>query len=71
MAYEYYKLMDLAHLNTIGRTDGPIEHRYAPGEGWVRSTLMLDYFCDESDVYDMYSEIAESEALAIVGEGAA
>ena len=66
MANNYYRLNDLDHLGLIVRTDGPIEHKYVTGMGWVKTGLMIHYFCDESDRYDMYTELSEEEALAAI-----
>ena len=72
MEVSYYRLKDLAHENMIIRTtvsaDSHAEHKYVPGEGWVAIGIMIHYFCDESDRYDMYDEITEAEALALTEE---
>ena len=64
---EYFRLLDTVRNGTIVRADGPIQHEYVPGEGWVRSGVMMEYFNDESEFYDAYQEISESEAKAITG----
>ncbi len=64
MGNSYYKLNDLNHLGVIVRTNGLTEHKYIPGTGWVEAGLMTHYFCDESDTYNMFTELTEDEALA-------
>jgi hypothetical protein len=65
---KYVKLLDNAHKNTVMRAgvDGIGYYKYTKACGWVRSSLMLDYFCDESDTYDMYEEITEAEAMRLI-----
>lgn len=62
----YYKLLDNAHLNMVVKADGRVQHEYIKGQGWVRSGIMLEYFCDESDTYNMYEEISEQEANKLI-----
>lgn len=62
----YYKLLDNAHLNTVVKADGRVQHEYVTGQGWVRSGIMIEYFCDESDTYNMYEEISEQEAIKLI-----
>lgn len=66
MKYEYYKLLDLANENRVVRTTGSAQQTYETGEGWVDTGILTRYFCDESDYYDLYEEITEVEALALV-----
>jgi|LGVF01.2.fsa_nt_gb hypothetical protein len=67
----YFKLNDNKHKNVIVKADGRIQHRYDKKKGWIRTGIMLDYFSDESDTYDMYEEIKESEAFKLIGEKSA
>lgn len=64
---KYFKLLDPKHENVIVRANGRIQHEFVKGKGWVRSGIMIEYFCDESDTYGMYEEIAEQEAFRITG----
>jgi hypothetical protein len=66
MATEYYRLRDKEKYGTIVRAIGADNEEYVPGEGWKRSGIMIRYFCDESDYYDLYTEIPEKEALAAI-----
>jgi len=66
--WTYYKLLGDKHKDVIIRANGPRQERYYPDKGqWVRSGIMLEYFCDESSTYDMYEEISETQASGIVG----
>lgn len=68
MAYNYYKLLDLQHLNAVIRTKGPIHEEYVKSKGWVRSGLLMEYLCDESDYYELYEEITDDEAKKLIEE---
>lgn len=63
---EYIKLLDAAHYNMIARGDENIWEIYVPKKGWQKTGLLIDYFCDKSDIYDMYEEITKEEALALI-----
>lgn len=62
----YYKLLDPKHKNTVVRADGRSQQKFCKDRGWVESGIMIQYFCDESDTYDMYEEITEQEALDLI-----
>ncbi len=68
MKYIYYRLLDVNNKGAIIRTNGPNQHTYVPGKGWVRSAILTQYFCDESDYYDLYEEISEAEATTFIEE---
>jgi len=68
MAYEYYRLRDIKNKGTIVRTEGMTHHQYIPGEGWVESGILVRYFNDESDYYDLCDEISEEEALDAINK---
>ena len=64
---EYVKLTDLKNRGTIVRCNGRIQHRYdVKTKEWVRSGILMEYFCDESPLYDCYEEISEEEAMEII-----
>lgn len=66
--WSYYRLLDTKHQGIVIRADGLYQERYyTENHKWVRSGIMLEYFCDESDTYDMYEEISEKAALEITG----
>jgi hypothetical protein len=64
----YCKLLDKKRAGTIVRADGAIQHQYVPGRGWVRSGVLIEYFNDESEYYDLYEDITEGEAMKLIGE---
>lgn len=66
--YTYYRLLDKLNKNTVVKADGRNQQQLIKGKGWVRSGIMIDYFSDESDTYNMYEEISEKEAMSIIGE---
>ena len=58
----YYKLLDKKHQGAIVRTMGRKQEIYdLTQKKWVRTGIMLEYFSDESDTYDMYEEIDEKD----------
>lgn len=60
----YYKLLDKDHYGQIIKADGRKQYEYDLSTNqWVRSGIMLHYFSDESETYDMYEEISEKDAL--------
>jgi len=62
----YYVLDDFANRGTIVKADGRIQYEYVKGSGWVRSGILIDYFCDESLLYDSYRTIPEGEATKLI-----
>lgn len=61
----YYRLTDNQHLNRIVKAEGRKQYIFNENERkWVRSGIMIQYFSDESDTYDMFEEITEEEALS-------
>jgi len=62
----YYVLDDFANRGTIVKADGRIQYEYVKGSGWVRSGILIDYFCDESPVYDSYHTISEDETMKLI-----
>jgi hypothetical protein len=66
MEYSYYRLKDTENKDAIIRTAGLAQKKWAPGEGWVDFHYMTRYFIDESDYYDLYEELTEAEALAVI-----
>lgn len=68
---KYTKLLDKTHKNEVVMSEGEKSYEYVHGRGWVRSSILLDYFCDESDTYDMYEEITEVEAMKLMAESQA
>ena len=63
---EYIRLLDVGHKDTVVRCEGHHWKQYFAGVGWKQTGILLDYFCDESDTYDMYEEISEEKARRLV-----
>lgn len=63
--YEYVKLTDKKHLNEVVRCQGAKWERYVAG-GWIQTGILMEYFSDESPLYEMYEEISEKEALELI-----
>lgn len=63
--YEYVKLTDREHLNTVVRCKNEEWEIYVAGE-WKQTGILIKYFCDESPLYDCYEEISEEEAMKII-----
>ena len=63
MKYEYIELLDKEHKGTIMRMEEEKQFVYEKGTGWKRSALFLDYSWPESDLYDLYKEISEKQAM--------
>ena len=56
----YFRLLDEAHRNMIVRAKGREQEMYdAEKKVWLQTGILLHYFSDDSDRYDMYEEIAE------------
>ena len=67
--WKYYKLIDLKHKDQVVRAFGEKQQEYI-GNHWVDSAIMMHYFTDISPYYNLYEEISEKEAEAIVGRNA-
>ncbi len=63
MKYEYVELLDKEHKGMIMRMDGEYQFIYKKGIGWVESGLFLRYSWPESNLYDLYKEISEKQAM--------
>lgn len=63
---KYFKLLDPAHENTIVRAEGRNQQEYVINQGWVESGILMEYFCDESPLYNMYEEVTEEKAMRII-----
>lgn len=63
MKYEYVELLDKEHKGMIMRMDGEDQFIYKKGTGWVESGLFLKYSWPESDLYELYKEISEKQAM--------
>lgn len=66
--YKYFRLLDKVHKNTVVRANGRDQQQFIKEKGWVQSGIMIDYFSDESNTYDLYEEISEKTALSLIGE---
>ncbi|OQB15005.1 MAG: hypothetical protein BWY15_00820 [Firmicutes bacterium ADurb.Bin193] len=64
----YFKLLDPKHKNTIVRAEGSSQQKFCKGKGWVDSGIMMQYFApyDDNDLYNMYEEITEQEAMDLI-----
>ena len=66
--WTYFRLLDNNHKDVVVRADGPNQEEYDPNKReWVWSGIMIDYFSDDSDTYNMFEEISRDEALVVVG----
>ena len=63
--YQYIRLTDREHLNNVVRCQGRLWERNVDGE-WKQTGILIEYFCDESPLYNCYEEISEEEALKII-----
>lgn len=63
---KYFKLLDPAHENTIVRAEGRSQQEYVVGQGWIESGILMEYFCDESPLYNMYEEITEEKMMRLI-----
>lgn len=65
---EYVRLVDGENYGTIVKCNGRLQYEYDKKEKkWVRSGILMEYFCDESTLYNSYEEITENEALKALG----
>lgn len=64
---EYIMLTDNERDGTIIKCCGRKHYIYKDGE-WVRTGIMVNYFCDESPYYDLYKEITKEEAEKLINE---
>ena len=62
---KYYKLTDKENNGVIIKTEGRRQYRFDRLKGWIPTSVMLKYWSDSSDVYDMYEEISEKEFTAL------
>lgn len=63
---KYYRLLDPKNKDTVVRAEGRSQQQFIKGRGWVESGIMITYFSDESDTYDMYEEISYEEAMKLI-----
>lgn len=64
---EYVVLTDNQNRGTVVKCNGRIQHRYdKERKKWIRSGILLEYFCDESPLYNCYEEISEEQALKTI-----
>ena len=62
---KYYRLLDKENNGTIIKTDNQSQYEFDSLKGWVLTSVMLRYWSDSSDTYDMYEEISEKEAITL------
>ena len=67
IVYEYVVLTDSEHKGTVIRCNGRLQYVYKNGE-WVRSGVLMEYFNDESPLYECYREITEEAAMKLISE---
>ncbi len=60
---KYIELLDKKNKGMIMRLNGKEQFVYEKGIGWKRSALFLDYSWPESNLYDLYKEISEKQAM--------
>lgn len=60
---KYIELLDKENKGVIMWLNGKEQFVYEKGTGWKRSALFLDYSWPESDLYDLYKEISEKQAM--------
>ena len=61
MIMKYYRLEDRENKNVIAKANGAEQYIYINGK-WIRTGIMIEYMNDESEYYDLYTEITEEEA---------
>ena len=59
----YIELLDKEHKGIVMKLKGIDQFIYRKGIGWVESGLFLRYSWPESDLYDLYKEISEKQAM--------
>ncbi len=59
----YIELLDKEHKGIVMKLKGIDQFIYRKGIGWVESGLFLKYSWPESDLYDLYKEISEKQAM--------
>lgn len=65
----YYRLLDPEHEGMIVKANSATDqYHFGPGQGWIRSGIMLHYFSPDSDTYEQYEEISEVKALIAIDE---
>lgn len=63
---EYVRLMDNAHKDIVVRCEGRHWQQFVAGVGWKETGILIRYFSDESDLYEMYEEISAEQARELV-----
>ena len=61
MIMKYYRLEDREHKDIIVKANGAEQYIYINGK-WIRTGIMIEYMNDESEYYDLYTEITEEES---------
>jgi len=59
----YIELLDKEHKGIVMKLKGIDQFIYKKGIGWVESGLFLRYSWPESNLYDLYKEISEKQAM--------
>lgn len=65
---KYFKLLDRENYGVVVKAQGENQQEYVPGEGWVQSGILMEYFCDESPLYGLYEEISKDEAEKLIAD---
>lgn len=67
--YDYVELTDNINRGIIVKMNGRYHYEYdREKKDWIRSGIMMEYFCDESPAYGSYREITEEEAMKLIEE---
>lgn len=62
----FYRLLDKKNKDKIVKANGRFQYEFdAKNKTWIRSGILLDYFNDESEAYNMFIEISEAEAKKV------
>lgn len=62
----YYQLLDKKNKGKIVKADGRFQYEFnRDSKIWIRSGIMLDYFSDESDKYNMFVELSAVEVQKV------
>lgn len=65
----YFILTDKENYGTvIGGKNGKHYQYVSNKKEWVRTGIMLEYYCDESPLYEMYEEISKEKAMELINK---
>ena len=62
----YYILTDMQNKGVIVKAEDGKQYQFIPGNGWKRTAIMISYWPEDSDKYNMYEEVTFDQAVVLL-----